>query len=137
MKSIKTWIFKLFCILCPSYLLWMLFPWILEFPPLMIPNNLNGFQIYVGASYWIGVFSAPGFLYFLFNEDITGYGDLVKKWVAISLYSAFYASIGGLVSILFVVPAPYAIGTIVCTYLVLKNYKSKSIVLKNEGPLSS
>ena len=126
-EKIKKFSFKLFCVLCPSITLLLLWPVIKEFPPLLITENLNLIQIYLGASYWVGVFSAPGFLYAIFDNDLSGSGEWLKRWVGVSLHAAFYASIGGLASIWIVFPGPFAIGTVVCTYLVLEKYKAQKL----------
>ena len=124
--KIKSLIFSLVCILCPSISFWMQWPLIKEWPPLLITKNLNLFQIYIGASIWIGVFSGPGFIYALFKNDLSDSGKWLKRWGGASLYSAFYASFGVfIISIWSIRPAPFALGTIIRTYLVLKKYKAQ------------
>ena len=125
-RIIKNLLFILVCILCPSITFWWIWPLIKEWPPLLITKNLNLFQIYIGASIWIGVFSGPGFIYALFKSNLSGSGKWLKRWVGASLYSAFYASFGVfIICIWFIRPAPFALGTIICTYLVLKKYKAQ------------
>ena len=123
-EEIKKFSFKLLCVLCPSILLLLLWPPVKEFPPLLITENLNAFQIYIGASYWVGVFSGPGYIYFLFRRDISPLEGFSKVWVRISLYTAFFASFGGLIFCVFIIPAPFVLGTIVCTFLVIKKFST-------------
>ena len=126
-KRLKNWIFNLVCILCPSITFWLIWPAIKELPTLMITRNLNWFQIYIVASIWVGVFSGPGFIYALFKNDLSGSGKWLKRWVGVSLNAAFYASFGVfIISLYFIRPAPFALGTIICTYLVLKKYKAQN-----------
>jgi len=68
-EEIKKFSFKLLCVLCPSILLLLLWPPVKEFPPLLITENLNAFQIYIGASYWVGVFSGPGYIYIFYSGE--------------------------------------------------------------------
>ena len=127
-QKIKKLVFNTACILCPSITFWILWPVMMEFPPIMITQNLNLIQIYLGASYWIEIFSAPGFIYALFKNDLSGSGKWLKKWVRTSLHTAFYASPGVLIISLWVVlPGPFAIGTVVFTYLVLEKYKAQKV----------
>ncbi|MEE8260030.1 MAG: hypothetical protein V3R14_03405 [Nitrospinaceae bacterium] len=127
MEKIKKLAFNLACILCPSITLLLIWPIARELPPMMITQNLNVIHIYLGASYWVGVFSAPGFLYFLFREDISGSGKCLKRWVGVSLHAAFYASFAGLTSIWFIFPGPFAVGTLLCTGFVLQKYKAQKV----------
>ena len=124
-QKIKKLAFNTACILCPSITLLLIWPIARELPPLLITENLNVIQIYLGASYWAGVFSAPGFLYFLFREDISGSGKYLKRWVGVSLNAAFYASFAGLTSIWFIFPGPFAVGTVLCTGFVLHKFKDQ------------
>lgn len=127
-QRIENLIFKLACIFCPSITFWMQWPLIREWPPLLITKNLNLFPIYIGASIWVGVFSGPGFIYALFKNDLSGLGKWLKRWIGVSLHTAFYASLGVfIISIWSIRPAPFALGTIICTYLVLKKHKAQKI----------
>jgi len=120
----KAAILKLLCVLCPSVTLWMLFPVIKDYPPFVISNNLNWFQIYLAGSYYLGILAAPGFLYVLFTKQDEIRGKQLRLWARLSVYVAFFASIGGLVSILAVLPAPFAVGSVVCTFLILKRFEA-------------
>jgi len=128
--NIKATIFKFFCVLCPSVTLWMLLPFIKELPPLAIPNNLNWFQIYLAGSYYLGILAAPGFLYALFTKQVKIPGEWLRRWVRLSVYAAFFASTGGLTSVLAILPAPFAIGSVVCSFLVLKRFRAQNRSLK-------
>ena len=126
-EKIKKFFLKSSCVLCPSILLLLLWPAIKELPPLLITENLNVIQIYLGASYWVGVFTAHGYLYALFKGDLSGTGKWLKKWVSISLHAAFYASFAGLTSIWFIIPGPFAVGTVLCTFFVLQKFKDQKV----------
>jgi len=102
----------------------MLFPVIMDFPPIVIPNNFNWFQIYLAGSYYLGILAAPGFLYVLFTKQDEIRGKQLKLWLRLSVYVAFFASIGGLVSIFAVLPAPFAVGSVVFSFLVLKRFEA-------------
>lgn len=130
--KIKATVFKFFCVLCPSVTLWMLLPVILDYPPFVMPNNLNWFQIYLVGSYYVGILAAPGFLYALFNKRVDIPGKRLKRWVRVSVYAAFFASIGGLTSVLAILPAPFAIGSVVCAFIVLKRFRAQNHSLTEE-----
>ena len=126
-KRLKNWIFNLVCILCPSITFLLLWPAIKELPPFMITQNFNLFQVYLGASAWVGVLSVPGYLYALFKGNFSGSGKWLKKWVSVSLHAAFYASFAGLTSIWFIIPGPFAVGTVLCTFFVLQKFKDQKV----------
>lgn len=122
--KIKPTIFKVFCVICPSVTLWMLFPVVKDFPPFVIADNLNWFQIYLAGSYYLGILAAPGFLHALLIEQVEIPGKWLQRWRRLSVYAAFFASVGGLTSIFAILPAPFAIGSVVCTFLVLRRVRA-------------
>ena len=112
--------FKVTATLFPIVTLIILFPPIQDYPPLLISGNESWFTIYTAFSYWVGVLSGPGYMYFLFRRDISPLEGFSKIWVRISLYTAFCASFGGLIFCIFIIPAPFVLGTIVYTFFVIK-----------------
>jgi len=99
-------------------------PPILELPPLSWPSNLNVFQVGIAAPFWLGVVSAPGYVYAWWGHHNAGsLTPGYQAWVGTSLTAAFVASVAGsLVSIPAIVPLPFALGSTGCTFLLLSRF---------------
>ena len=124
--GVIVWVFKFICIFFPGVLYVFFFvPFFLESIIFVPRSNFNLFQAYHEGFYLIGLLSAPGYLYALLVKKGFATKTIISRWILISLYSAFMASLSSLpISIWMIAPVPFSIGAIPCTYVVLKKYKN-------------
>jgi hypothetical protein len=111
-------------VLIPILAMVAVLPPILELPPVRWPHNLNVLQVVVAAPFWLGVVSAPGYLYAWWgHHDAARLAPRLQAWVGGSLVAAVVASVtGSLVSIPAIVPLPFALGSSACSYLLLRRF---------------
>jgi len=111
-------------ILVPVLAMASVLPPILELPPVRWPRNVNVPQLLIVAPFWLGVAATPGYLYAWSGHHnaarLTTRGQL---WVGGSLIASLFAGIAGsLVSIPAVIPVPFALGSSVCSFLLLRRF---------------
>lgn len=124
----RGWLFKIIAILCPVASILIVMPFIVEMPPLAFPPNANILQVLMVLPWYLGLTAAPGYLYvLLFEPDGNSMSIARRKWVHVSLVCAIVASVGGLSAILFVLPTPFLVGSLVCSVLVQRDFNSPQI----------
>lgn len=123
MEQVTTLVRKLILIICPTLALASVWPMVKELPPIMITANLNIFQVFLVIPWYLGIMCAPGYVYVVFadkniNQLISPYNSLIKM----NLVLAVISSIGGLMAILAIQPAPYVLSSLFCSIYVMKKY---------------
>jgi hypothetical protein len=101
------------------------FPMIVYLPPLFWPDNVNIVQFLAVLPFWLGVAATPGYVY-AWNGHYSRAGLSTQRqtWVAWSLTTAFVASVtGAFVSALAIVPFPFAVGSAVCSLLLIRRFR--------------
>jgi len=110
-------------VLCPALAMLLVLPLILELPPLMFTENFNAFQVLIALPFWIGAAAAPGYLYAWSGAyEPSGASRTTRAWVAASLAAALLASLGGLITILAVIPFPFVIASVLASFLMLRRF---------------
>jgi len=117
-KRLSVW--YLFPPLLTAFLIW---PIIADFPPMKIPSNFNWLQILIVSPFYVGILAAPGYIYaWLGHYDTSGMRQRKRTWIKWSLWSALFASIGGLTTVMAIVPLPSVMGSIASSILLLEKY---------------
>jgi len=119
MKRLSIWF-----VIFPLIALATVLPMILYLPPLFWPDNVNTLQFIAAAPFWIGVAAGPGYLYaWNGHYRATLLPPLYRGWVRFSLFAALIASITGtVVRALAILPVPFAVGSAVCSLLLLRRF---------------
>jgi hypothetical protein len=87
----------------------LVLPLILELPPMMFTENFNSVQVLIALPFWIGAAAAPGYLYAWSGAyDPIRSSRTTRAWVIASVAAAALASLGGLISILAIIPSPFS-----------------------------
>ncbi len=117
----------------PVLSVFLIWPMIAELPPLNIPSNLNWFQVLIASPFYLGILAAPGYIYaWSGNYDTRDMTQRKGTWVKWSLWSALVASIGGLTTIMAVVPFPAVLGSGIFSILLLRRFYKTNKVRENE-----
>lgn len=107
----------------PLATLVLVWPMIWGLPPLQFSPNFNAFQVIIVVPFYLGLAAAPGWLYAWAghcDRSILSVG--LRRWVGGSLWAALLASVGGLTTVLAVVPFPAVLGSLVASLLMLRRY---------------
>jgi hypothetical protein len=110
-------------VLCPALAMLLVLAPILELPPLMFTENFNAFQVLVALPFWIGVAAAPGYLYAwsgAYEPSVAS--SMTRAWVVGSLAAALLASLGGLITILVVIPFPFVVASVLASFLMMRRF---------------
>lgn len=110
-------------VLSPALAMLLVLPLILELPPLMFTENFNLVQVLIALPFWIGAAAAPGYLYAWSGayEPVCA-SRMARAWVGASLATAVLASLGGLISILLIIPFPFVVASLVASLLMLRRF---------------
>jgi hypothetical protein len=108
-------------ILFPLATMIIVLPPISESPPFYYPDHLG--QIAIVIPFYLGLLSAPGYIYaWSGHYKKSALSPNKRRWVILSLVGGVIASLGGLISILTIIAIPSAIGSIICSVLLLVKY---------------
>lgn len=115
-------------VLSPALAMLLVLPLILELPPVMFTKNFNAVQVLIALPFWIGAAAAPGYLYAWSGAyEPIGASRMTRAWVGASLAAAVLASLGGLISIFAVIPFPFAVASLVASFLMLRRFGGPSL----------
>lgn len=107
----------------PFVALVLVWPIIVEMPPLRRPSNLNAVQVILVVPFYLGLAAAPGWLYAWAGHYERGSLSRSQRvWVSTSLWTALLASIGGSVTIFAVIPFPAVVGSLMVSVFLLRRY---------------
>ena len=107
----------------PLATLVLIWPMVEGLPPLKSSSNFNALQIIIVLPFYLGLAAAPGWLYaWAGHYDRSGLSSGQRWWVGGSLWAALLASVGGLTTILAVVPFPAVVGSLVVSLFMLRRY---------------
>lgn len=107
----------------PVLTLVLIWPVVVDLPPLRWPDNLNLFQIVLVLPFYLGLAAAPGWLYVW-----SGHYDrrrLIRGkriWAESSLWLALVSSLGGLTTIFAIVPFPAVVASAIACALLLRAF---------------
>ena len=111
----------------PVATLVLVWPMIESLPPVNVPSNLNAVQVVLVVPFYLGLAAAPGWLYaWAGHYNRHALSKLQRRWVGGTLWASVLASVGGLVTILAVIPFPAVLGSLVVSVLLLRRYYSSA-----------
>jgi len=118
-------LFKVFAILFPVGALVTIWPLVAEMPPIKFTSNFSFYQILMVLPFYLGAIAGPGYLYAL--TSLKGKQALSRStniWIKWSIDIALLASLGGLTTIMALIPFPFVLGSVVFCNLLRNDFRN-------------
>lgn len=122
----KVW-FKILAAVFPMIALSTVWPMVKEMPPIMIPLNFNATQVLLVIPFYLALISGPGYLYALFSRREAITPRWMFGWKKWSLNMAIVASVGGLTSVMAVIPFPFVLGSLLFSIILRRDMGRKKV----------
>ena len=124
-KIVKKKILSFILIFFPLMAVLVVTPIVIELPLIIWPENLV--HVFVMTPFYLGLVALPGYIYFVLkNQDINSLSNQKQIWIGMSVVFGFLASLGGLISIFFVINIPFIIGSVISSiFVMIKFFKAR------------